>query len=136
MKDTMSIGDLAGRTGVSDSTIRYYEREGLLKPEGRTPANYRYYGGAALERLRFIRAAQASGLSLEDIRLLLSLRDGTRSPCREVQAVLEDRLGMVTEQIQHLLHTQEALQAYRQACETTTDSDTCPVLDDLTSPAE
>ncbi len=65
-----TIGQLAAQADVPTSTVRYYERRGLLRCEGRTRANYRQYGEATLERLRFIRAAQAAGFTLVDIRSL------------------------------------------------------------------
>lgn len=65
-----TIGRLAGVAGVPVSTVRYYERAGLLRPEARTGGNYRFYGPASLARLRFIRAAQATGFGLKDIQEL------------------------------------------------------------------
>ncbi len=59
----LSIGELANAAGVPATTVRYYERAGLLVPETRTSGNYRSYGFHSLERLQFIRSAQAAGLS-------------------------------------------------------------------------
>jgi len=131
MAEHMRIGALAGRAGVADSTIRFYERERLLQPDGRTAGNYRYYGPQALARLTFIRAAQASGLSLDDIRILLGFQDGKISPCRDVQRVVEQRLEQVEDQLRHLRRTRKVLRAYREACEETGRGESCPVLDDL-----
>jgi MerR family transcriptional regulator, copper efflux regulator len=75
------IGDLARRSGVTAKTIRYYEPIGLVEPPARTPAGYRDYEPAALERLEFIRAAQAVGLTLGEIRSIIALRDGGQTPC-------------------------------------------------------
>ena len=71
----LTIGRLAEQAGVPVSTVRYYERRGLLAPEERSPSRYRLYGPAVLRRLRFIRAAQRSGFTLEDIRRILALRE-------------------------------------------------------------
>ena len=68
-----TIGEIAGSVGVATSTLRYYEREGLLKPSGRSGAGYRLYDPASVERLRFIRTAQAVGFALDDIKALLAL---------------------------------------------------------------
>ena len=127
----MTIGGLSRRAGLSDSTIRYYERAGLIEPDGRTSGNYRYYGPKAVERLRFIRAAQGSGLSLEDVRTLLEFRDGLVAPCKEVQHVIEARLAEVNKQMQHLRHIQRVLKSYQEACEKTVRGKECPVLDQL-----
>ena len=60
----MKIGELAERCGVTTKTIRYYESIGLLDAPSRTASGYRDYGAAAVERLRFVRDAQATGLTL------------------------------------------------------------------------
>jgi len=57
----MRIGEVAGRTGVPPKTIRFWEDQRLLPPPARTPAGYRDYDPAVLERLAFIRHAQAAG---------------------------------------------------------------------------
>ena len=81
-----TIGLLARTADVPTSTVRDYERSRLLHPDALTDGNDRVYEPAALERLRFIRAAQAIGLTFEDIATLLDFRDGRTAPCREVQA--------------------------------------------------
>ena len=68
MGDSLTIGQIAKAAGVPTSTVRYYERAGLLRPTSRTAANYRVYSAGDLERLRFIRAAQATGFQLEDVK--------------------------------------------------------------------
>lgn len=131
MKKTMTIGELAARSDVPDSAIRYYEREGLIRPAGRTPGNYRIYGPDAVTRLRFIRSAQASGLSLADVRALLDCREGERASCGGVRAVIEERLRQVNEQMKHLRHVQRVLEQFREECEKTASDAVCPVLDEL-----
>jgi len=63
-----TIGALARAAEVPTTTVRYYERTGLLPPEGRSGGNYRSYSVRSLERLRFIRAAQANGFTLDDVK--------------------------------------------------------------------
>src|SRR2546428_13599355 len=93
MKPGYTIGQLAQAAGVPTSTVRFYERARLLRPGSRTDANYRIYDPPALERLVFIRAAQAIGFTLEDITSLLNFRDGKTAPCKEVQEMIEARLA-------------------------------------------
>jgi DNA-binding transcriptional MerR regulator len=69
----MRIGELADLTGTTTKTIRYYESIGLLAEPGRTASGYREYGEGAVERLRFVREAQASGLTLTEIKSVLEL---------------------------------------------------------------
>ena len=68
----MQIGELAERIGVPTSTLRYYERKGLLEPSYRSEAGYRLYSEEDLERVLLIRRAKRVGLSLSDIRALLN----------------------------------------------------------------
>ena len=63
----MRIGELTERSGVPSTALRYYEQVGLLPAPSRTSSGYRSYDADVLPRLKFIRAAQAVGLSLTDI---------------------------------------------------------------------
>ena len=67
----MRIGELARHADVRVSTIRYWERRGILAPGARGIRGQRRYDGAALDRLAFVRLAQAGGLTLAEIRSLL-----------------------------------------------------------------
>ena len=127
-----TIGQLARATGVPTSTVRYYERIQLLRPNGRTTGNYRFYGAEALERLRFIRAAQATGFSLEDIAVLLNLRDGTTAVCQAVQTLIEERLSDVEKRMADLWHIQSVLTASLAMCRQSNQNDRCEVIDQLT----
>ncbi|HJQ65862.1 MAG TPA: MerR family transcriptional regulator, partial [Gemmatimonadales bacterium] len=100
----MTIGQLAKSVGVPDSTIRFYERLGLLRATGRTAANYRYYSHDAGDRLTFIRAAQAAGFELTDIKSMLAFQDGQVAPCREVHSLVTARLESVRGQLRKLRH--------------------------------
>lgn len=84
------ISQLAERTGVPATTLRFYESAGLL-PAGRTPGGYRVYDEDAVERLAFITAAKRLGLPLEEIAELLHVwADGT---CAQVRDTLRPRLA-------------------------------------------
>ncbi len=75
--DMYTIGQLARRVGMPTSTLRYYEKVGLLEPSGRTEAGYRIYDADAEQILTFIHRAQRIGFSLSDIRhFLTGKRDG------------------------------------------------------------
>lgn len=73
-----TIGKLAALAEVSADTLRYYEREGLVAPSGKSEGGYRLYDKAAADRIRFIKRAQQCGFTLAEIAELLSLRQ-TRS---------------------------------------------------------
>ena len=66
--DSMGIGAVAKRAGVSIDTVRYYEKNGLLAPQARLASGYRRYGGLELSRLRFIRRAQELGRATREPR--------------------------------------------------------------------
>lgn len=130
----MSIGQLAKSVGVPDSTIRFYERSGLLRPTGRTASNYRYYGPDAGDRLTFIRAAQAAGFELSDIKSMLAFQDGQVAPCREVHSLVTARLESVRGQLRKLRHVERVLVQFERACEERHRRKSCPVLETLSPP--
>lgn len=82
---TYRISELAGRTGTTPATLRFYEQEGLLSA-GRSPAGYRLYEDDAVDRLDFIGAAKNLGLPLAEIRDLLGVWD--EGECAEVRGHL------------------------------------------------
>jgi DNA-binding transcriptional MerR regulator len=133
METTYTIGQLARVSEVKASTIRYYNRIGILHPEGRTASNYRLYDEEALGRLRFIRASQATGFTLEDITVLLRLRDGTSSICEDVQVLIEERLSDLERRMADLWHVQRVLKATLEKCRATQWSGRCQIIDTLTA---
>ena len=98
----MRIGELTERSGVPSTALRYYEQTGLLPAPRRTSAGYRVYDAEVLPRLRFIRSAQAVGLSLADIREILQIRESGSAPCRHVLSLLERRRAEVAARIHEL----------------------------------
>jgi DNA-binding transcriptional MerR regulator len=107
----MRIGEVAGRAGVPAKTIRFWEDQCLLLPPDRTPAGYRDYPPEILERLAFIRHAQAAGLTLDAIRQVLDIRDGGQPPCVHVTALIARRLGEVEARLAELARTRDQLAA-------------------------
>jgi DNA-binding transcriptional MerR regulator len=96
------IGELATAAGVPTKTIRYYETVGLLDPPHRTASGYRNYDANAADRLAFIRAAQASGLTLGEIRSIIALRDRGVTPCGHVLQLLTVRSSELDRRISEL----------------------------------
>jgi MerR family mercuric resistance operon transcriptional regulator len=135
MTERFTIGQLARRCGVRDSAIRFYERIGLLRPKGRTSGNYRYYGLDAVDRLRFIRAAQAAGFDLDDIRSMLVLPGSRTAPCAEVRETIDARLEAVRDQLRKLRHVERALLGFHDVCDKANPRDCCPVVERLSRPA-
>src|SRR5215468_11513425 len=81
----LTIGKLAAAAGVRSDTLRYYEREGLIEPAGKSPAGYRLYDQDSARRLRFIKQAQHCGFTLAEIRELLVLRGRDAARCGDVR---------------------------------------------------
>lgn len=77
----VTIGELAARSGVATSTLRFYEAEGLIDAD-RTAGNQRRFARATLRRVAFIRAAQGIGLSLQEIREALAKLPSDRTPTK------------------------------------------------------
>jgi MerR family mercuric resistance operon transcriptional regulator len=120
-----TIGQLAKAADVPSSTIRFYERTGLFKPDSRSDGNYRQYTEHALERLRFIRSAQATGFSLEDVRELLKLTDSDEAPCDDVVTLTKNRLDEVRQRLKELRHVERVLARSLENCCTGTSPDLC-----------
>lgn len=131
MNSQLTISALARSVGIPSSTIRYYERVGLLSPRGRTSGNYRFYGEESIERLRFIRAAQATGFTIADITTLLEFRDGVATPCEEVRPIIESRLADVDNRLNEFRRFQRVLKSFLEACRNTRHDDCCPVIEEL-----
>jgi len=75
----LTIGDVAARSGVATSALRFYETEGLIRSR-RTDGNQRRYERAILRRVAFIQAGRAAGIPLDEIRAALSTLPADRSP--------------------------------------------------------
>jgi DNA-binding transcriptional MerR regulator len=105
----MRIGEAAGQAGVTAKTVRFWEDQHLLPLPARTAAGYRDYDPAIVERLAFIRHAQAAGLTLEHIRQVLDVRDSGQAPCVHVTGLIAHRLGEVEARLAELTRTRDQL---------------------------
>ena len=98
----MRIGELAEQAGVSTKTVRYYESIGVMAAPGRTASGYRDYDAVAVDRLRFVRDAQATGLTLAEIQSVLELKDAGAGSCRHTRSLLDRHLADLDGQIRRL----------------------------------
>ena len=131
MMPPYTIGQLARAAGLPTSTLRYYERAGLLKPTGRSEGNYRLYDEEALEQLCLIRAAQATGFTLDDVTLMLGHRHASAASCREVQGLIENRLLEIKRRMEDLRHVERVLRSALDACRETEAPGHCELIDRL-----
>ena len=81
MEDELTIGELAARSGVASSALRFYEAQGLISAR-RTGGNQRRYERAILRRVALIQAGRAAGIPLEQIRAALDTLPSQRTPTR------------------------------------------------------
>ena len=86
----LSIGEVAQRSGVAPSALRFYEREGLIAST-RTDGNQRRYDRAVLRRIALVQAGRAAGISLVEIRDALAGLPTTRTPSRRDWERLSNR---------------------------------------------
>jgi Cd(II)/Pb(II)-responsive transcriptional regulator len=126
----LTIGALADRMQCQTETIRFYEKEGLLPAPARSGGNYRLYGQQHLERLAFIRRCRSLDMTLDEIRVLLQLRDKPAADCVEVSSVLDAHIQHVADRISDLRTLQKQLHDLRQLC-ASADEQGCGILKEL-----
>lgn len=133
MPNQYTISQLSKAAGIPTTTVRFYERIGLVEPEGRSQGNYRLYGDDSLTKLRFIRAAQAIGFTLNDVKSLLADEDGDTLTCGSVQGLIETRLADIEERLKDLRHVRKVLKEALEQCHQQKISDCCQVVTGLSS---
>lgn len=129
----MKIGAVGEQCGVTTKTIRYYESIGLLDEPARTSSGYRDYGDDAIERLRFIRDAQATGLTLAEIASVLELKGSGERSCAHTQALIEGHVTAIDAQIEQLTAARRELASLAQRARSLdpsscTDPNRCQVI--------
>lgn len=113
----MTIGALGQATGVGAETIRYYERIGILAAPARSAAGYRLYTAEHVRRLRFIRRGRELGLSLDEVRELLSLAKDRLRPCARIDRLVADHIHAIDHKIAGLGQLRGALQRLADSCQ-------------------
>ena len=98
----MKIGELASAVGLPTRTIRFYEKRHLLPEPQRQANGYRVYTQDSVDRVQFIRRAQAAGLTLAEISGVLEVRAEGGPPCEHVTTLLESKLDDVDRRITEL----------------------------------
>jgi DNA-binding transcriptional MerR regulator len=108
----MRIGELSAKAGVNVQTVRFYEREKLLRKPVRTASGYRTFTETDLERVRFIKDSQQLGFSLKEIKELLEIHESAKSFAGSPQTktkewekafrIAKDRLALINQKIAFL----------------------------------
>ena len=101
-RSMLKIGEVAKLSGIGIEALRFYERSGVLESPLRMESGYRLYDAGVLERLAFIKQAQALGFSLDEVkRIIDDARAGT-SPCDEVRAIVRRRLQELDDRLREM----------------------------------
>ena len=128
----MTISKAARNAGVGVETIRFYERKGLIdQPLKPLDAGFRVYPEETIQRIRFIRQAQAIGFSLHEINELLSLRADPAADCSNVREQASVKLAEVNRKITRLEDIRDALQDLIAACPGRGTLRVCSIIETL-----
>ncbi len=128
MSESLTIGALAKAANVHVETVRYYQRRGLLREPARPLNGIRHYGVADVSRLRFIKHAQQSGFTLDEVRTLLRLSG--RPACGATRSLAAKKLAAIEEKMRMLARLRRELRVWVAACDANT-GDNCPALEKL-----
>jgi len=112
----LTIGKLAGETGVKVVTIRYYEQIGLMPVARRTDGNYRIYSSDHLRRLHFIRRCRDLGFTLDQIRDLLRLSSVKTQACTEVDRIADQHRHTIEKKLADLTRLANELRRLSACC--------------------
>ena len=135
------IGRVAQDTGVTIDTIRFYEKQGLLRRSPRSEGGFRLFGAEDIEALKFVRKAQELGFSLNEIRELLILRADHVPACSHVKDLLDQKLAMVRQKIAELQKLEGGLKSALRKCKRELRSaapghaECCPVIAEINQAA-
>jgi len=135
MHETLTIGELARRTGCKVVTIRYYEQLGLLNAPVRTRGGHRTYTRAEEERLRFICRGRSLGFALADVSNLLDLLEDRQAECGAIDELASSHLETVRAKIADLRQIEAQLEASLRICGKTTRAQ-CAVAETLAAAGE
>lgn len=131
MESKLTVGRVAKGAGINVETIRYYERRGLLSPNGYRDSGYRLYSEEAVQKIRFIKNAQELGFTLDEIKGLLRLRVGRKAHCSSVKVKAQAKLVDVQGKIARLAAIERALRKLIGTCVSQGTTDSCPILKSL-----
>lgn len=127
----MKISELAKAARCTVETVRFYEKKGLLEEPTRTAGNYRSYGPAHVERLRFIRNCRALDMTHDEISSLLVLMSQSDRDCGDVNRLLDEHILHVDARIKELKDLRSQLDRLREGCDREQAMDDCGILKGL-----
>jgi MerR family transcriptional regulator, mercuric resistance operon regulatory protein len=127
----LTIGYIAQSAGVHVETVRYYQRRGLVSLPPKRAHGFRYYTPKTTGRVRFIKRAQALGMSLNEVQRLLTL--DAKGACKETRALAAAKLALVESKLKELVRLREVLKGLVAACDQPHGA-SCPIIEQLEDP--
>lgn len=132
----MRIGELSQASGVDVETIRYYEREQLLRRPDRTESGYRQYRPSDIDELKFIRHCRSLDMSLAETKLLQNFRHHPELACADINELVKGHIQSVQERIRQLQELEIQLTTLLSGCDDDTrTADRCGILQSLNAAA-
>jgi MerR family mercuric resistance operon transcriptional regulator len=122
----LTIGTFAAEASVNVETVRYYQRRGLLAQPDRPAGGARRYGPSDVARVKFVKAAQRLGFSLDEIGTLLQLQDGTH--CGEARTLAQHKLDDVRAKLAALRRVDSVLAKLVRQCDDARGTVACPLI--------
>ena len=127
--ENLTIGTFAKAAGVGVETIRFYQRKGLLTEPHKPYGGIRRYNEIDIARVKFIKAAQQLGFTLDEVSELLLLDDGTH--CTEARLLAEHKLKNVREKLANLHQIESVLAQLVNDCCAHQGTVSCPIIESL-----
>ena len=132
----MRVSELAEALSTTADTVRYYTRQGFLRPLKDAQNGYKFYRSEDIQRLRFILSARQLGFAVEDIGRILAEADGGQRPCATTRALLAQRLAETEQRFQQMLELRETMRTALQRWEEQGDeapapAGICPLIEDF-----
>lgn len=125
-----TIGNAARRVGIRPSALRYYEAQGILRPAARRANGYRIYSDDAIKLLLFVRRAQSLGITLREMKGLLSLASQGQRPCEHVKELAKSHLKEIDRKIRELQTLQNDLRMLlRRKARRPKADEVCPIIE-------
>jgi MerR family mercuric resistance operon transcriptional regulator len=124
----LTIGHIARAAGVHIETVRYYQRRGLVSLPPKRARGFRYYTPETASRVRFIKRAQALGMSLKEVQRLLKL--DAKVACQENRSLAVAKLALVEQKLSDLRKLRDVLHGLVSACDKPHGT-SCPIIERL-----
>jgi MerR family mercuric resistance operon transcriptional regulator len=124
----LTIGHIAHSAGVNVETVRYYQRRGLVSLPPKRARGFRYYTPETASRVRFIKRAQALGMSLKEVQRLLKL--DAKGACKETRSLAVAKLALVESKLLDLARLRDVLRGLVAACDQPHGA-SCPIIEQL-----